>query len=107
MGASRSRTAHALAFVVLAAGTGLAETPSWIGSASLSATRTGTRAHVYFEEEPGRRAATRLTTRAADCREHREAAGATEAVLNCGRVHLAFICAQIMRRAGRLRGPRR
>jgi hypothetical protein len=36
-------------------------------------------AYVYFEEEPGRRAAAKLLTRrrgAADCRQHRQAAGA-------------------------------
>ena len=50
---------------------GLAETASWIGSASLSATRTGTRAHVYFKEGRGRRAATRLMTRGGSPRTSR------------------------------------
>jgi hypothetical protein len=37
---------------------------SWIGSASLSATLTGTRWRTsYFENEPGRRAAAKLLTR--------------------------------------------
>ena len=38
-------------------------TPSWIGGASSSATPTGRRRLVYFEEEPGRRAAAHLLTR--------------------------------------------
>jgi hypothetical protein len=48
--------------------------------------------YVYFEEEPGRRAAARLHARrsAAHCAQHRQAAGAAEAVLTW-RAHWAFI----------------